>query len=540
MAVKKVPFNVGILTISDQWALLVRPVTSQDIFVAASKNLHPDGLFSQDIFGIPGTPARYTKEGYIDIKVEIFHPLLYKCLISMKGLYADIMAGKSYAVFDDKLKDFVQCPASEGATGYAHFVKHWKDIAFVQTDSDQRKEKIRVIEKYKSQAMTARIYVLPAGYRDVEIDETGRVTSNEVNALYSALIAISNTITPALLKADISSYDAQRYRLQSTFNEIYEMMFGVLRGKNNLMMGKWAARAITDSTRNVLVSMDITSKRLEDPGAPDLNHVTVGLLQFMKATRPKFLHYLKNGFLAQVFTSSSAPALLTDRRTLMPVRVDVPSGVYDKWMSSQGLEKYINSYKERSIRDRPIMVAGQYYLGLIYRGPDSTFKLIHGIDELPADRKKEDCKPISLTDLFYIHCYEWASTIPMLVTRYPIVTNRSTFPAMAFLVSTVTSEERVPLDANWQPVTDKVALKFPIPGVASYDAESPHPSRLEAMNADFDGDTGSGTALLSTDALDEVKAAMDDKAFYVGPDGKFTAKLETATINYILANTTGH
>lgn len=540
MAANKIPFNVGVLTISDQWALLVRPVTSLDIFVAASKNLHPDGLFSQEIFGTPGTPARYSKEGYIDIKVEIFHPLIYKCLMGMKGLYADILSGKSYAVFDPKVKDFVQCTAADGDTGYAYFVKHWQDIAFEQTDSDQRKEKIRVIEKYKTKALTSRVYVLPAGYRDVEIDETGRVTSNEVNALYSSLVAISNTITPALLKADISSYDAQRYRLQYTFNEIYEMMFGVLRGKNNLMMGKWASRAITDSTRNVLVSMDINSKRLEDPGAPDLNNVTVGLLQFMKATRPKFLHYLKTGFLNEAFISPSAPALLTDRRTLQSVRVDVPAAVYDKWMSNQGLEKSINSYKERSIRDKAIMIAGQYYLGLIYRGPDGTFKLIHGIDELPADRKKEDCKPLTYTELFYIHCYQWANTIPFLVTRYPIVTNRSTFPAMAFLVSTVKNEERVPLDSNWQPVPDKIALKFPIPGVDSYDAQSPHPSRLELLAADFDGDTGSGTALMSTEALAEVKAAMDDKSFYVGPDGQFTAKLETATINYTLASMTGH
>lgn len=541
MGASTVPFNITLLNLPDSWTRLVRPVTSLDIFVSTSKNLHPDGLFSSEIFGIPGTDARYVKESYIDIKIEIFHPLMHKCLLALKGFYVEIMSGIKFAVFDEQLKDFVLTTPDKGSTGFAFFVQHWKDIVFVETGSEQRKERMTIMEKYKDQAMMSKVYVTPAGYRDIEIDDTGRVTSNEVNELYSKLIAIANTITPALAKSDIASYNVQRQRLQNTYNDIYAMMFNVIQGKNNLMMSKWASRKVFDSTRNVLVAMDINTNRLNDPGSPGLNNATVGILQFLKAVRPKALYYLRTGFLSEVFAAPGAPALLTDRRTLLSKRVDVHTNTYDRWMTPQGMEKVIDSYRERSIRDNPIYTGGnQYYLGLIYRGPDNTFRLIHGIDELPPERSKDHCTPITLTELFYTHCYEWANTIPALITRYPIASDRSTFPALTFLLSTIESEQRIPLDHEWQPVPDKIAYKFPIKGMGTHDAQSPHPSRLEDLGADFDGDTGSFTAVLSDDGIAEVSKLMKDKAFYVGFDGKFAANLETATIKYVLANLTGH
>jgi hypothetical protein len=539
VASSKTPFNLSILVFQPQWLLMVRPVTSLDIFIAASKNLHPDGLFSSEIFGTPGTDARYSKESYIDVKLEIFHPLIWSCVMAMKSLYIDICSSKAYAKFDDTLKDFVAADAATGQTGYAFFVSKFKDIVFQDTGSDQRREKMDFIAKYKDKALTAQVYVLPAGYRDIEIDETGRVSSNEVNELYGQLIAISNTITPALVKADVRTYDAQRMRLQNAFNDIYKMMFDVIQGKNNLMMAKWAGRAVFNSTRNVLTGMDIVSPELGDPSSPDINNATTGILQFVKATLPKALHHLKTGFLSSCFISASAPATLTDKRTLQSVTVPIKTTTYAKWQSEEGLEKVINSYKERSIRDKPIMIEG-HYLGLMYRGNDGTFRVIHGIEELPAGRTKEECTPLTLTELFYTECYEWANSTPILITRYPILSARSIFPAMTYLLSTVKDEKRVPLDENWQAVPNKLAPRFPIKGMDTYDSLSPHPVRLVGLGADFDGDTGSATAVLTQEGQAEVQKLLTDKSFYIGSDGKFVADISNATVEYIMANLTGH
>ena len=55
---------------------------------------------------------------------------------------------------------------------------------------------------------------------------------------------------------------------------------------------------------------------------------------------------------------------------------------------------------------------------------------------------------------------------------------------------------------------------------------SPHPSRLERLGADFDGDVVSFNGVFTEEALKEIKELMGKRMNYVGPDGKllFTYK----------------
>jgi len=534
-----VPFNIGLLNLdkNPQWTNSVKPVTSQDVFEGITRNFHPAGLFSTEIFGTPGTPGRFLKESWIDTKIQILHPAIYKTLISLKGLYEGIITGKAYGKWDELLCDFVESDASEGSTGYTFFLNHFRLIKHIPSESLQRQEKIKLVTSRQDQALMSKIYVLPAGYRDVEIDDTGRVTSDEINELYNSLLSVANTIPALVVRNDLSNCDRQRVSLQNTFNDLYQKAIDIIRGKNNLMMSKWAGRAVFDSTRNVLTAMNTTMTDLDDPYAPKLNDTMVGLLQFMKTARLKTLHYLKTGFLSEVFSSASAPAVLCDMRSLKSVHVTVKSRTYDKWMSNEGLEKVINSYRESSIRSNPITVEGKY-LGLVYRGEDSTYRLIHGVDDLPDPQMAKYCTPITYNDLFYVACYRWAAAVPQIVTRYPIATGRSTYPSSTYLMSTMRTEKRHALDAQFNLIEGDIAPRFPITGEPTYDSQSPHPSRLENLGADHDGDTGSLISLVTQEAVQEIDAVMHDKSFYLGPEGKMVANCNTSTINYVVTNLT--
>jgi hypothetical protein len=156
-------------------------------------------------------------------------------------------------------------------------------------------------------------------------------------------------------------------------------------------------------------------------------------------------------------------------------------------MTNEGLESIISSYKEPSIRHDYVQV-DNYYLGLIYRGPDNTFKLIHGIDELPEDRDPKDCRPLSLTELFYCSIYEVSDKYPALVTRYPITGVGSVYPSMSKLKTTIEVEKRYRLGYDWQvDKSAKVAFEFPTQ-TELYSALSPHPYKLGRLGADYDGD----------------------------------------------------
>lgn len=538
MQLKNVPFNIDLLLIGDDIATMVKPVTSLDAFTASTKNFHPDGLYSAEIFGTVGTDARYKKYSYIDLKVPVLHPTIYLTLLQLKGMYGDIMSGREFAIFDEELCDFVKSDAIEGETGYEFFIKHFKKIKYVPSDSVMREQNIKLMEERKNSCLMTRLFVLPAGYRDLEIDDSGRESSDEINSLYYKAIAISNTIPVAMVKTSPAALNQQRNSLQQTVVEIYKYVIKIVEGKKNLMMNKFAARKVWNSTRNVLTSMDTAVQELDDEFTPTINHTSIGIFQFMKGILPVALYHLKNGFLGKCFASVNAPALLTDMKTLKSVRKHIRPDTFDKWMTNEGLSKIINSYKEPSIRDEPIVIEG-CYLGLVYRGPDMTFVLHHGIDELPEERNKEHCQPLTLNELFYASIYSVAEEIPMFVTRYPIATDRSTYPSMAYLMSTIKYERRHELSNDWRIIDGAIAPRFPIRGSETFNSESPHPCRLSGLGADFDGDTGSGIPAYAEESKAEVQKTLNSKSFYVGPDGDFALDLEPDTIKYVLHNLSG-
>jgi hypothetical protein len=185
-----IPFNLTLLELTPAKLQHLRPVKVLDSFDGTGVNFHPDGLFSTEIFGRVGDDIRNQRFSYIDIKVSIMHPILYRAMADLKELYIGIMSGAEYALFDEDEKDFVRADAITGKTGYQYFISNWKKIQFQETKSDKREHNIRLVKKYIDGAMTSKVVVLPAGLRDMEVGPDGRPQENEVNTLYRKLLAM--------------------------------------------------------------------------------------------------------------------------------------------------------------------------------------------------------------------------------------------------------------------------------------------------------------------------------------------------------------
>lgn len=480
-----IPFNIDLLIVNEETARTMRPVKSLDMYVGAGKNLNPDGLYSNEIFGVVGTNIRSNRFSYIDLKVPIIHPTICKLLFKLKNFYKEIMSGKEFARWDPTINDFVRSDLVDGRTGYQFFCEYLTRLQLPTNDSVGRQQAVALFEKYKNDCFVTKVLVLPAGLRDLEVDDNGRASSDEVNELYFKLVAISNTINLSSLKAGIESYNPQRISLQNTFNDIYDYFSQIVEGKKNLMMGKWASRKPFNGTRNVITSMNTTSTKLSHPSNVTFNDTLVGMYQASKGMLPITIFHLKTGFLDRCFTTPGAPALLTDMSTLESKRVQLKSDSYNQWISTEGLEKWLSYFKEESIRHDPIVIEGNY-LGLCYKGPDGTFALINGIDQLPEGRDPKDCTPITIAELLYCSIYAIANSYPIFVTRYPIAGIGSVYPSLVHMKSTVRSETRVELDTDtWEPIGEKnVAYEFPIQGSSFYNSLSPHSSRLSGLTAD--------------------------------------------------------
>lgn len=535
-----VPFNIGLLHLTPEKIKNVKQVSALDIFDGATSNFHPEGLFSTEIFGRVGDERRNLLFGRIDIKAPIFHPLVFMAITKLKRMYGDIMAGKVWALWDAEKKDFVKAKPSEGArTGFAFFLEHWKDISYEEGTSNLRGEYIKLVEKNKENALTRHIVVMPAGLRDIEIDELNRKSEDEINPLYRKFIALSNVIVETSLDVNAEVIDKPRYDMQMNFVALYDMIEALIKGKKKLFLGKVASRRIFNGTRNVITAMNTAVPVLGKKGSPDFNSTIIGLYQYLQASLPVSSAQVRN-FLAPMFPDVNSPAVLVDPKTLRPRDVFLHVRYYDKWATSEGIEKIISSFKEEDIRNQPLMIDG-YYLGLLYLGPDGTFKVFNDISQLPASRSKEHVRPLTLTDLFYLSVYRHFNKYPIFVTRYPVTGIGSIYPSKTHLRVTVEYEERRMLDDSWVDAGDDfVAYEFPVQGSAFMNSMIPHTSHLKKLGADFDGDTSSGNIAYSDEAIAEAEKFFKTKKAYLGSDGKLLFSCAVDTVELVLHSLTGN
>lgn len=535
-----VPFNLAMLFLTNNELRNVKQVKALDIFDGGTtSHFHPEGLFSTEIFSRVGDERRSLLYGYIDIKAPIFHPLVFMALTKLKRLYGEIMSSRTWALWDNSLKDFVKAKPSDGArTGYAFFLEHWKDIVHVESKSNIRSEYIKLVEKNKEIALTRYVVVMPAGLRDMEVDELGRKSEDEINNLYRKFISLSNVIVESSLEVNPDIIDKPRYDMQLNFASLYDMIEAMIAGKKKLFLGKVASRRIFNGTRNVATSMNTSVSVLGGKGTPGFNSTIMGMYQYLQATLPVSTKQVID-FLQPYFPDVNSPANLTDVKTLQRRENFLPVRYYDKWATTEGVEKLIASFKEEELRRTPLLING-YYLGLIYLGPDGTFKVFSDIRELPAGRLPEHVRPLTLTDVMYLSVYKYASDYPVYVTRYPITGIGSIYPSMVHLRTTVNFDVRRELDANWAPGSeDNIGYEFPRDDSSYVNAMSPHTSAAAGLGLDYDGDTVSGNCAYSDEAKREAKHFFTLRKAYIGTNGYFKRSVAVANVNLILHNLTG-
>ncbi len=535
MGIRDLPFNVSLIDLTKERLAALKPVLSLDIYDGASNNFHEDGLYSISVFGRVGDDMRDRRFSFIDVKAPILHPMIFDRLRRIKSLYVGIMNGREYATFDKTLRDFVRADALTGSTGYGFFMSHFNELKFKESASGQRSNRIKVINKYREKATYDKVLVVPAGLREIEVDEDGRITENEVNDMYRRLISISNTINVAHGDFNNSIYNAARWSLQMVFNDIYAHFKRLIAGgKGSFFQAKFASRNIFNGTRNVISAMDPSVSYLGAPNSPTANSTVLGLYQFTKSVLPVTLNKLSTGWLSQVFGSADGNARLVNTKTLKAEYVSIGVDARDRYTTTEGLTKVINSLSEPSLRHKPIRIEG-YYLGLVYEGTDGTFKIFGDIDELPPELDRELVRPLTLCQLVYLSGFDAWNDYVTLVTRYPVAGLGSTYVSKPYVKTTIRGEMRKELGPDWKP-TGRVALEYPKFGETAYvDSQMPHGTKLTGLTADFDGDTCSGNSTYSDESIRECNEHLRLAKTYIDPrgglrthfndDGWFTVKL---------------
>ncbi len=536
MARQLAPVYFKLMHLTPERLRVLKPVTVLDIYTNNTESFHPNGLFSIEIFGRVGSDDRDKRFSFIDLKTDIFHPLYYKELVRLKRLYGEIITGTTYAIFDNKEKDFVPANEITGKTGYSFFLENWKKVVFKDTGSQIRRERINFLTKYRDVATTQYILVLPAGLRDLEIGSDGRTQEGEVNAFYRKLIGISNSIITKGLR-DQELLNTARCAAQGAFNNIYAYFNRLISGKHGFIMGLWAARNIEHGTRSVITGVSASNAALGNSSNIGTNSTVVGIFQLMKAIKPVVIHALLTGYISQVFVENSTLAHLVDKKTFKRSNIQLDSLTIDKWMTSPGLAKQIDYFEDRSLRAKPIIVK-DHYLGLVYKD-DKYFKLFGDIDELPDGFDKANVKPITYIELFYLSYFDKWNNTPGFVTRYPITGTGSIYPSIAYLKTTETTYDLEELGEDWQP-TGRRAISYPNLINPTYvDSIGTAQSRIGGLGADFDGDTASFNAVYTKDAVKEINDYLNSPAAYLSSKDGLVNSPTIDPVKRVIKNMTG-
>ena len=511
------PTNLDLIFATDEDVRSMIPIQVQDTMEGMTKNFHPRGLFSTEIFGKAGSEYRNRLFSYIDLRIDIIHPHLYQNVVKLKSFYGDLISGKAYAIFDEKLKDFVPSNIIDGKTGYHFFFENYPKIKFEERDARTRKKIIKMLYKYRERFWINKLLVLPAGLRDYQVDANGKPSEDELNPLYRKVMAYAFSLESIQRGQNTEFLNPTRFNIQQSVQAIYEHILNILKGKKGAIQQHFMSRRVINSTRNVLVAYTPNITKVGDERSVGVNQTTIGLYQFLRAYIPICVKEVRERFSVNIFPTSNGTATLINPKTLEREQVVVGSEHYDLWMTYDGMEKIFSSFGDYALRHKVLTIEG-YYLALLY-DDGKNVRFVFDKNELPEDKDKKFLRPVTLDEALYLSVFRLAPEQYAFVTRFPVAGYGGIYPSEIYLRSTVDSRIVNVLKEDWTYSEEDRSVEFPIKDITFFDAMSPSYTHLKALGGDHDGDLGSLTGVWTEEGKQEIADLLNSWSFYISSTG---------------------
>ena len=227
------------------------PVSTPQIFMGKTLSFHPEGLFSEEIFGLDGSPERNNSISWIDLNCNVIQPSFYDLV--NKKLFRKINELLSGQVLFSINPDGTLSEDPEGEIdGFGSFVKNIDRIHFTETKDEggSRNKLLSMIDKNIKSGLffTDKLLVISPAYRPVVVGTDQRdVMIDELNEIYRKVSILSNQ----LRGISGTMHDILSYKMQLLIRDLYEFIKNLVAKKQgiirNLMIGKrvdFSARAV--------------------------------------------------------------------------------------------------------------------------------------------------------------------------------------------------------------------------------------------------------------------------------------------------------
>jgi DNA-directed RNA polymerase beta' subunit len=241
------------------------PVTTSEIFVGKSHTFHPDGLFSEKIFGPVETPERKKTFSYIELNCRVIHPALFPVLRRLEQKIIKILQSKKKYNLD-KEGNLIEDPNGE-IFSVSHLLKVFGKIKFRDEGQKTRQDFIDMLSFYhkKDMVFIDRVYVMPPTFRDVTISDDGSVEYSPINEYYLKIIRHSQQIKT--IGTSGVTYDILSNRMNDLVLELYTYLTSRISKKSGLIRQSMLGKRIDFTARAVIVgsSADIKPNQIGVP-----------------------------------------------------------------------------------------------------------------------------------------------------------------------------------------------------------------------------------------------------------------------------------
>lgn len=523
----------------------LQAISSSSIFEPNSNKFHPQGLFSEEIFGPVTGTERYTTEAIIPLHTKIIHPVVFTYMFEKKALYTSVMAGKKHAKLDHETNTLMLSDKDdkEAGTGFGWFAKQLPKLMKAEPSDNLRSRNLHtLLEKYQKKALIDHLVVLPAGLRDLDMS-TGRLSKDDINKLYLTLLNLTKGLSTYDLSED-PIFDGIRYQIQLKVAEIFHYVEDVVSDKKGFMQKHYGARRVAYSTRNVISAPVVNSDTADHPTNIKADETMIPLLNLIKSLQPFYVNYVKQKLYGEIFSQGKTENVpVTNPSTLSLEYVGLRNTEANKYTTSKGIGRLLNQYKHHGFRESPVSLTAvnkkEYWLLLTYR---TTHRVYIGktADDLKSlverhgdqwDRKNVDA--LRWVEALYLASLYIAPGKHVLVTRYPATGDESIFPTKIHPITTDPDNE---VEVIFEDEVRVDAPHYPKLGVSHHESAVVHQSRLSGLDADFDGDMVSLTVEWSKESNEELDALMNDVSNVVSSDMKLKLKVDMDIVERLVFN----
>ena len=502
-----------------------------------------DGLLSNEIFGIT-KDDRSTIFAYVELAGESFmHPLAYKiwcrldsnvklCVYEMDTFKLDKETGK--LVSDPK-----------GETGLKFLKKIITKVDFKRTQSAKRGVKIDFLEKFKDKLFTNNLIVIPAGYRDLETDNT-RIGIGEINKLYDSIIRDVNALKESE-DYGLSINGSIRGRIQDNLVAIYDWIcFGRFNGvdaqasglakKLGLIRRAGMKKSFDWGARLVICTQNLRVEDLDDLEV-DVDEVGLPLTALCANFFPYMVYWIRKWFEVRFNDMKYTRGFdLKLKDEMVNIEMQDWRLVYSDERIKKELDRFMHGLSNRFVPieapvtdefisdyrkkvKRPDARLSLAFKGTILDTKETINAYKEGkISDISSYPMAE--RPLTWCDLIYQAAKDIAKDKMTLITRFPMDSYWNQFPAKIKVLSTINTEPMV-INGILFEKYPKIRIEDLFTNTTNkfVDIALPNNARLDSFGADFDGDTISSKVPYSIEASEELYNAVKGKKHYIGLDG---------------------